>query len=202
MLDVKGDGERALLVFYGMKHETCWLPSSFVDGRCPHLNDYLAVFLFRWAGDGYRVSPAGNFFEGAVHAVTQFGPDPSDSTIFIRFQCCKYCEPTIFLSVFDFNADQVGTVFEFTYAADHDAWETVIEYRLPGMGHSVDAVTETRVPAPHGQTGPHLMQIFDIEDGVDEWWLFRCRAHRCDYELFETDLPPRYRAIWESALRL
>ena len=78
----------------------------------------------------------------------------------------------------------------------------VIEYRLPGMGHSVDAVTETRVPAPHGQTGPHLMQIFDIEDGVDEWWLFRCRAHRCDYELFETELPPRYRAIWESALRL
>lgn len=198
--ELNGDDERELIVTYRIDHCTDWMRSD--RAPCRYHDRYMAAFLFRWLGDRYRVAHAGNFLEGALHAIAAFGPEARERSLFFRQQSCTECEPWVFLFVVDFSADPDGTAFEFTYAVDHQTWDMDIEYRLPGMGHSIEATVDTRITARGGPDGPHLMQLFDLAEGADEWWLFRCSDRRCDYEMFENALPAEYVAMWEKALRL
>lgn len=198
--DMSGDGERDLIVSYRL--EACFDASPAADGICRAPIDYLVVSLFQWIGDRYQVSHAGNFLFGELHAVTTFGDDMRQKKLLIRFESCFACHSWTYLFVVEFGADPDGTAFEFTYADDHKRWNPLIEYSLPGAGHSVEAVTDTRIPQSGGADGLHLMQFFDMEEGGDEWWLFRCQGHHCDYELFLNALPAEYQAIWDGASRL
>lgn len=198
--DMGGDGEGDLIASYQL--EECFDPTPAPDGVCEISIEYLVFSLFQWTGESYQVSHAGNFLFGELHAVTAFGEDERHKSLLIRFDSCFACHSWGFLFAVEFSGDPDGTAFEFTYAVDHGSWRPRIEYRLPGAGHSVEASTDTRIPDPAGSDGPHLMQFFDLEEGADEWWLFRCQDHRCNYELFEDTLPAEYRPLWENALRL
>jgi hypothetical protein len=48
----------------------------------------------------------------------------------------------------------------FTYDSDHKDYDETIEYELPGMGHSVEANVETRVPKSVTASVPDLIQVF------------------------------------------
>ena len=96
-----------------------------------------------------------------------------------------------------------GAAFEVSYGADTDeAWQPEIEYLLPGMGHSIDAKVETRLPAQRESSGPHLLQHFKVEGGEDEWWSFTCRDQRCKSELFKGAPPPALLSTWQKARSL
>jgi hypothetical protein len=107
----------------------------------------------------------------------------------------------VYLTAVDFLHPPSGAFFEFTYAKDHKEFSPRIEYVVPGMGHSVDADVETRIPK--GNAGQHLMQHFLLKDGEPEWWIFSCnRDLKCDYELHLGSLSSRYEAAWAEADRL
>ena len=95
-----------------------------------------------------------------------------------------------------------GAGYEFSYVIDgDDAWQPEIEYWLPGMGHSIEAKVETRLPKPTA-SGPHLLQYFDVEDGEDEWWSFSCTGLRCSPQMFEGKPPAWFVEAWENAASL
>jgi hypothetical protein len=109
------------------------------------------------------------------------------------------------LGLFD-NLDfsqQSARSLRFTYDLDHKGYDDTIEYELPGMGHSVDAKVETRVPNGDAGSVPDLMQVFRyIYEKKVEWWVFSCERGRCDYQRFYGSLPEKYRGPWASADKL
>jgi hypothetical protein len=130
--------------------------------------------------------------------VQLFGP-VSRKAAFIRVFSCTERHPWVYLVACDFVPEPDGAAYEFSYAAEGvESWQAQIEYELPGMGHSIDAKVETRLP---GQTisGPHLLQYFDVEDGEDEWWSFRCEALRCKSQVFKGEAPAWFAAMWSKA---
>lgn len=158
---------------------------------------YLSVWLLRYDGTRFQPTYAGPFLVGEIVAELPFGSRPAQRSLIVRHQSCTECDPWVYLSVLDLLREPKGGVFQFTYAADHKDFGRTIEYSLPGMGHSVDADVETRVPSPT-PTGPHLLQRFKLEDGTTEWWVFTCSDLKCDYDMSIGSLPGKYKALWDA----
>jgi hypothetical protein len=159
---------------------------------------YAAFFAFQWRAERYRVTTASWFLEGSLHAVELFGPSGRRAA-FVRVLSCTECCAWVYLVACDFVPEPDGAAYQFSYAIDADeSWQWQIEYELPGKGHSIDARVETRLP-DQAPSGPHLLQYFDVEDGEDEWWSFRCEGLRCKPELFEGKAPEWFAVAWNGA---
>ena len=154
-------------------------------------------------GKTYRAVHVGPFLEGRLHVIKSFGPFRKDKTVFVKFSSCTECEPIVYLLAVNFGASKDGSPFEFTYSEDHKSWSPTIEYELPGMGHTVDADVETRIPPSDGSLGPHLIQKFTMKkDGTTEWWFFTCRGLKCDYKMTTGKLPELYKSHWDKGEKL
>ena len=184
--DLDGDGDVELLAQYDT---TPGEPSD----------RYSAFFVFRWVKGAFHVTAASWFLEGSLHAVCPFGPT-STGKIFVRVLSCTGCHPWVYLVVCDLLVEPSGAAFEFQYNLEEpDSWQREIEYKLPGMGHSIDASVETRIPGSPQPGDPHLMQHFDVHGGEGEWWAFTCKGYRCGAELFKGKAPDQFILRWKQA---
>ena len=162
---------------------------------------YLSLWWLKPAGQLHTAVYAGPFLHGDLQAVVPFGPTQNLDVVFVSHQSCLECEPVVFLTPIDFTARGDAKPYEFTYSEDHKKFSPTIEYELPGMGHTVDANVETRVP-PVTPQGPHLLQLFNMEKGDDEWWEFTCADYRCDYKMYLKQPPPPFLKLWSMASKL
>jgi hypothetical protein len=184
--DLDGDGQPELLAQY--------------DTVTPDAGDrYAAFFCFWWRAADFRATSASWFLEGSLHAVRPFGPTATRK-VFVRHLSCTECEPWVYLTAMDLLVSPKGAAFEFTYKLEEEAsWDPEIEYALPGMGHSIEAKVETRLPTHPSLSGPHLLQYFQVEDGQDEWWSFSCRQLKCTPTLFKGEPSESFLSAWRAA---
>jgi len=159
---------------------------------------YLSLWRLKFQQGLYKAYYAGPFLNGTFHAIRSFGNKSKNKTVFVKHASCIECEPTIYLTAIDFDADRA---YEFTYNEKHEGFYPTIEYELPGMGHTVDAKVETRILLPSDK-GPHLLQFFDMKQGPNEWWVFTCKDYRCDYQLYKNTPPDDFKKLWDKARRL
>lgn len=163
---------------------------------------YLSIWRLEIKNAQLIAQFAGSFLSGQIHAIRPFGHENQANKVFVKHLSCLECEPWVYLSVLDFS-QQSARSLEFTYDPDHKDYEETIEYELPGMGHSVEADVETRIPKGDTSSVPDLIQVFRYrEEKKTEWWLFSCQHGQCDYQLFNGALPGRYRGSWASADKL
>jgi hypothetical protein len=164
---------------------------------------YFTLWLLKKNGKIYKVVHVGPFLAGRLHAIKSFGPFRKHKTVFVKFLSCTECHPWVYLLAVNFSASQDGSPFEFTYNKDHKSWGPTLEYELPGMGHSVDAEVETRIPSSSGPAGPHLLQKFTMKnDGTTEWWAFTCKGLKCDHKMSTGKMPQIYKDQWEKGEKL
>lgn len=189
LVDLKGDGARGLLVQY--------------DAKAKGEQDrYAAFFSFGWDTRRYRVTAASWFLEGSLHAVRLFGPTNTKKAFF-RYLSCTECDASVYLTVVDFTVPPTGAGYQFGYnLEDRQSRGPEIEYSLPGMGHTIDAEVETRIPTQPGPAGPHLLQHFIVEDGPDEWWSFTCHGLECDAGMTKGQPSVQMADQWKKALTL
>lgn len=185
-VDLDGDGKPELLAEY--------------DAVTADAGDrYAAFFSFRWRGADFETTSASWFLEGSLHAVKAFGPTATKKA-FVRHLSCTECEPWVYLTALDFLVPPNGAAFEFTYnLEEQNSWGPEIEYVLPGMGHSIEAKVETRLPNRRSPSGPHLLQYFEVADGEDEWWSFTCQGLKCKPTLFKGKPPGNLLSAWRTA---
>src|SRR5208283_1062531 len=163
---------------------------------------YLSISRLEVTNDQLNAQFVGSFLSGQIHAVRPFGHEENSNKVFVKHLSCIECEPWVYLSVLDFS-QQSARSLKFTYDSDHKDYDETIEYELPGMGHSVEADVETRVPKSGDASVPDLIQTFRYkEEKKVEWWVFSCQGGQCDYQLFEGALPEKYRKSWTSADKL
>jgi hypothetical protein len=163
---------------------------------------YLSIWRLELKNGQLNAQFGGSFLSGQIHAIRPFGHENNANKIFVKHLSCLECEPWVYLSILDFS-QQTARLLKFTYDSDHKDYDETIEYKLPGMGHSVDANVETRIPKGDAVSVPDLMQVFRYtEEEKVEWWLFSCQRGQCDYQLFNGILPEKYRRSWESADKL
>jgi len=144
----------------------------------------------------------GSFLAGEIHAIRPFGHEDKTNKVFVKHLSCIECEPWVYLSIVDFSRE-TATPVKFTYAEDHKDYDDTVEYALPGMGHSVDAKVETRIPKSDAGQLADLIQTFRYtEEKNTEWWVFSCKNGQCDYRMFNGALPEKYRSSWVSADKL
>jgi hypothetical protein len=144
----------------------------------------------------------GSFLAGEIHAIRPFGREDKTNKVFVKHLSCIECEPWVYLTILDFS-HQTARPVKFTYAADHKDFDDIIEYELPGMGHSVDAKVETRIPKSDAGQSADLIQAYRYtEEKKIEWWVFSCNNGLCDYRMFNDGLPQKYRSSWASADKL
>lgn len=189
LYDIDGDGKNDLIVGY--------IDVSKDQSKYP----YLSLWRLKLEQGLYKPYYAGPFLNGTFHAIRPFASKSKNNTVFVKHASCIECEPTIFLTALDFNAGSDVRAYEFTYNEKHEGFNPTMEYELPGMGHTVDAKVETRT-LPPSNTGPHLLQFFDMEEGPDEWWAFTCKNYKCDYQLYENAAPGNFKKLWDKARRL
>jgi hypothetical protein len=164
---------------------------------------YLSIWRLELKNGQLNAHFGGSFLSGQIHAIRPFGHENNAKKVFVKHLSCIECEPWVYLSVLDFS-QQSSRSLKFTYDLDHKDYDETIEYKLPGMGHSVDANVETRVPKKGDAVSlPDLMQVFRYtEEKKVEWWMFSCERGQCDYQLFNGVLPEKYRRLWASADKL
>ena len=169
-------------------------------GEVPY--PFLNLWRLQIQGDSYSVRHAGAFLKGRVRSIRPFGDRSGRPVVFVEHVSCLECEPTVYITPIDFEAEGDAKPYEFTYSKKHDEFDATVEYELPGMGHTVDAKVETRL-LPPSPDGPHLLQHFHmLEKGQsDEWWAFTCKAYRCDYVLEKIPTPELLR-LWNEGRRL
>ena len=188
--DLDGDGDPDILV----GHVDISADEHF---RYP----YLSVWRLAFQQGRYEAQFGGSFLAGEIHSIRSFGHDTKSNMVFVKHYSCLECEPWTYLTILDFS--HTSKAFQFTYATDHKEYGDTLEYKLPGMGHSVDADVETRIPKAHNLNSPDLIQTFRfVDEKKVEWWVFSCTEGRCDYELYEGELPRKYRLFWASADKL
>lgn len=186
--DYNADGENELLIGY----------IDISDDE--HFKyPYLSLWMLQYVDKKYRSIYAGPFLAGQIHAIRPFGHSKGNKMVFVKHLSCIECEPWVYLTIVDFSKLPAGEAFQFTYSKDHSGFGYTIEYELPGMGHSIDAEVDSRIPAGINESGPHLIQNFDIEGGGQEWWIFTCKDYKCDYEMYLDQLPQQYITLWENA---
>lgn len=166
---------------------------------------FLSLWRLRFTNEGYVAPHAGGYLNGKIRDVRHFGQKAQNKVVFVQHQNCIECEPSVYLTAIDFDGHPSDAkAFEFTYAESHDGFDPMIEYVLPGKGHSIDAKVETRTLPPSAR-GPHLLQSFKMERGQagpDEWWTFTCKAYRCDYQMYTGTPPPDFQKLWNKAKKL
>lgn len=166
---------------------------------------YLSIWRLEFKDSQWNAQFAGSFLSGQIYAIRPFGHENNSNKVFVKYLSCIECEPWVYLSVLDFSQRPARPIM-FTYDLDHKEYGETIEYELPGMGHSVEADVETRVPkgdAGRAASLPDLIQTFRYkEEDKVEWWLFSCQKGQCDYQLFYGALPEKYRRSWASADKL
>jgi hypothetical protein len=144
----------------------------------------------------------GSSLAGEIHAIRPFGHEDKANKVFVKHLSCMECEPWVYSTIVDFSRE-TATPVRFTYAEDHKGYDDTIEYDLPGMGHSVDARLETRIPKSDAGQLADLIQTFRYtEEKKIEWWVFSCNNGQCDYRMFNGALPQEYRSLWASADKL
>jgi len=195
---------------------TLWKADLHAPGRNGLIVGYIDIsqekdfpypYLSLWYLDSdkgrFRATYGGSYLAGELHAIRQFGPGGSQKRVFVLYQSCLECHPWIFMSVLDFAASGQASHFRFTYDADHKKFSNSFEYDLPGMGHSVDAAAETRIPKAADPNGPHLFQHFRYKnEAKEEWWVFTCQGLKCDHEMYLKELPTKYRQAWNNSEKL
>lgn len=189
LYDIDGDGKDDLIVGY--------IDVSKDQSKYP----YLSLWRLKPEQGLYKPYYAGPFLNGTFHAIHPFASKSKNKTVFVKHASCVECEPTIFLTALDFTTASDVRAYEFTYNEKHEGFNPTIEYELPGMGHTVDAKVETRI-LPPSDTGPHLLQFFEMEEGPNEWWAFTCKDYKCDYELYKKSAPDSFKKLWGKAKRL
>jgi hypothetical protein len=198
-----------------MNNMTAWLTSLEGDKNSDLIVGYIDVskdvskypFLSLWRlkleNGLYRAIYAGPFLNGSFFAVRNFGENNKHKAVFIKFLSCIECEPIVYLTAIDFDADNDARPFEFTYNEKHEVFDPTIEYELPGMGHTVDAKVETR-SLPPSIEGPHLLQFYKMAkgEGPNESWAFSCKNYKCDFQLYKGKMPSEFKKLWSKATPL
>ena len=191
--DLDSDNEPELLVGY----------LTLLKQTEDYSDPYFILWLMKTEESVYKVTHVGPFLAGRLHAIRPFGPFKKQKTVFVKFLSCTECHAIVYLLAVNFGASKDGSPFEFTYSEDHKSWAPTIEYELPGMGHTVDADVETRIPSSAGPTSPHLLQKFTMkDDGTTEWWAFACKDLKCDHKMSRGKLPQIYKDQWEKGEQL
>jgi hypothetical protein len=162
---------------------------------------WLSLWILHWQAQRYEDGYLGQYLAGSLYSLRAFGPQADGLAVFVKHLSCTECCATVYLTITDISNRGWAYPYRFTYAQSHDVYGTVIEYELPGRGHTVDAQVETRIPSHPGVAGPHLIQHFALLEGGHEWWVFRCIELKCDYELFD-QLPITLHSVWQEASRL
>jgi hypothetical protein len=188
LYDIDEDGKNDLIIGY--------IDVSRDQSKYP----YLSLWRLKLEQGLYKPYYAGPFLNGTIHDIRPFAKSKNKS-IFVKHASCIECEPTIYLTALDFTAASDVRAYEFTYNIKHEGFNPTIEYELPGMGHTVDAKVETRI-LPPSNSGPHLLQFFEMAEGPNEWWAFTCKDYKCDYELYTKVAPDNFKKQWDKAKRL
>jgi hypothetical protein len=163
---------------------------------------YLSLWRITFKDGRVDTQFGGSFLAGEIHAIRPFGHEDKRNKVFVKHLSCLECEPWVYLTIVDFSKEAAKPI-GFTYAEDHKGFDDTIEYELPGMGHSVDAKVETRIPSSKVGRGADLIQRFSYtEEKKTEWWVFSCKDGQCDYRMFDGSLPQEYRSSWASANKL
>jgi len=161
---------------------------------------YFSIWRLSYNEGKYDAQYAGPFLNGSFHAVEQFG-ESSSKKVFIKKYSCMECHPLVFLTPIDFDIRDTTRYYEFSYDRDHTNFQPNIEYFLPGAGHTVEASVETRILHP-SDTGPHLLQFFDMEELPDEYWTFTCEDLRCDFKIDFNEPSEYFIKFWNIAKKL
>jgi len=163
---------------------------------------YLSLWRLDFKDGRVDAQFGGSFLAGEIYAIRPFGHEDKTNKVFVKHLRCIECEPWVYLTIVDFSRE-TATPVKFTYAEDHKDYDDTIEYELPGMGHSVDAKVETRIPNSDAGRLADLIQTFRYtEEKKTEWWVFSCKNGQCDYRMFNGVLPLKYRSCWASADKL
>jgi hypothetical protein len=164
---------------------------------------YLSLWYLVFSKETLRATYGGSYLAGQVHAIRPFGPDGTQKRVFVKYQSCIECHPWVLMTVVDFTATGKASPFQFTYATNHKEFSNAFEYELPGMGHSVEADVETRLPKHVDAKSPNLFQHFRYRtEEKQEWWVFTCKEKKCDYKMYLKELPGKYRQTWNTAEKL
>ena len=164
---------------------------------------YLSLWHLDISKGTFRATYGGSYLAGQIHTIRQYGPSGPQKHVFVKYQSCIECHPWVLMTVVDFAASGKASPFQFTYATDHKEFSDSFEYELPGMGHSVEADVETRLPKYGDATSPHLFQHFKYRnEEKQEWWVFTCKEQKCDYEMYLKELPGKYQQAWNSGEKL
>ena len=121
--------------------------------------------------------------------------------LFIEHQSCVNCHPWVYMQAIQFNSSEnIGTPLHFSYSISKPSWSDSLEYKLPGLGHSVDASVETRI----AKTGPFsFIQKFTFtEEDKIEWWGFKCENSTCETAMREYSLPKERESDWKTGIKI
>jgi hypothetical protein len=161
-------------------------------------DEYMALYQFTILRDDIAIQFYGPFLNGNYHAVTKIN---DKDTLFIKYQSCTECHPWVFMRAMQFNSQKnIGVPVHFNYSLGEPSWSPRMEYELPGRGHSVGALVETRVTS----AGPFsIIQKFSLTKGNKiEWWGFKCTTFRCKTDIRKGDLPKDWVKGWETGKNL
>ena len=174
---------------------------GYIDISTEWKYPYLSLWRLKLEKGIYKAYYAGPFLNGTLYDVRPFGSKSKNKTVFVKHASCIECEPIIYLTAIDFEAGVDARAYEFTYDDKREGFGPTIEYKLPGMGHTVDAKVETRT-LPPSDAGPHLLQFFDMAEGPAEWWVFTCKNYKCDYQLYKKQPPDNFKKLWDMSIPL
>lgn len=174
------------------------LPEYFITYRQRTFDPMVSYFRIYREGVNFKADYLFSVNGGAIWGINQFGPNPRQHILQIRYQNCYECHPWIYVIFLTVDEKGKTQTFDFTYSKDHKSWDWAIEYKLPGRGHSVDANVESRIITKRSKQGPHLIQAFDYKGGPKVWWVFSCKGLKCDYVFHKSSLPASLSNIWKS----
>ncbi|HXC65535.1 MAG TPA: hypothetical protein VNZ67_14325 [bacterium] len=193
------DGEPSLLVTYD-NPEALTPPVEKPDFSYNYLN----LWLFQWQDGRYQIYYIGPFLQGTVHEPKVIGALENKSIV-VEHVSCMECEPWVYLTFAYPNRSKMDfSPFLFSYSKDKQDGDINLEYDLPGMGSSIDANVETRIPSDKSESAPTIIQNFRMidcgEKRKDEWWVFRCKDFKCKPEVYDL-LPPSVERYWKNSFR-
>ena len=166
----------------------------FISSIDKEQHEYMALYQFTFLPNEISTQFYGPFLNGNYQAVSKIN---GKDTLFIRHVSCAECHPWVYLEAIQFLSDKnTGVPLHFNYSFGEPSWSPYLEYELPGHGHSVEALVETRITS----TGPYsIIQKFSLNKGTKtEWWGFNCDNFRCKTDLRKGDLPKDWVKEWKT----
>ncbi|KPK49393.1 MAG: hypothetical protein AMS22_13725 [Thiotrichales bacterium SG8_50] len=187
-----------------------WKTDLNGDGKAEYVFTYrqrtydphVSFFQLNYAVTNPEVNYLFSVLGAEIWGVQAFGPNSTQKALLVRYQSCTECHPWVYVIPMTMDSDGKVTTYDFTYSDDHASWNWAIEYELPGRGHSVDAVVRSRIVNPVVKDDPHLIQLFDYQNGPRAWWVFHCQNLKCDYRIYEKSLPTRLVNLWNSGYEI